>query len=96
MCGTVLRRFRLSEKGTILSSTVNQYTFEVALEATKMQIARAVYEEFHVRPLRINVLRQKGKVKRYRIANGRSALSRKSQIKKAFVTLRDGDKIETV
>jgi ribosomal protein L23 len=93
---TILKRFLLSEKGTILSTKVNQYVFEVDLGSTKAQIARAVYDEFQVRPLRVNVLRRKGKMKRCRCSKRSSTLSRKPQIKKAFVALRDGDKIETI
>jgi large subunit ribosomal protein L23 len=90
----ILKGFRLTEKTNLLSTSRNQYVFEVALSATKGQICRAIREEFGVRPEGVNVLRQKGKLKRCRISKKHTVPTRKPEIKKAIVALRAGDRIE--
>ena len=67
----------------------NTYTFEVALQATKQQVRRAVEEIFGVKVVRVNTSRLPGKLKRM----GRTA-GRRPERKKAFVQLAEGDRIE--
>lgn len=78
----------ITEKSTILSEN-NQVVFEVPLTATKPQIAEAVEELFKVKVTAVNTIRQKGKTKRFRGIRGR-----RKDIKKAIVTLKDGDSID--
>ncbi|MDR3316531.1 MAG: 50S ribosomal protein L23 [Puniceicoccales bacterium] len=92
--GSILKQYRLTEKSSTLSTEMNQYIFEVATDATKAQISRSIFGEFGVKPLRVNVLRQQGKLKRSRISKKETTLVRKPEMKKAFVSLRKGDKIE--
>ena len=84
----VLRRPLVTEKNTVLQAQ-NKYAFEVAKEANKPQIKQAVEKAFKVKVTTVNVTRVSGKTKRV----GRR-LVQTSPWKKAFVTLRPGDKIE--
>jgi large subunit ribosomal protein L23 len=78
----------ITEKSTRLSET-NQVIFRVARDATKPQIAKAVEDLFKVKVKAVNTLRTKGKVKAFR---GRRF--RKSDVRKAIVTLAEGYQID--
>ncbi len=78
----------ITEKSTILSE-YNQVVFEVPLSATKVDIKDAVETLFKVKVTAVNTLRLKGKTKRFRGIPGR-----RKDIKKAIVTLKDGDTID--
>ena len=67
----------------------NTYTFEVAKNANKIEIAKAVEELFNVTVTNVNTLNVKPKKKRIRVQVG---LTR--TWKKAMVTLKEGDTIE--
>ncbi len=67
----------------------NKYTFEVAKDANKVEIAKAIEEIFNVKVVKVNTLNVKPKVKRVR---GPLGLTR--TWKKAMVTLKEGDTIE--
>jgi large subunit ribosomal protein L23 len=88
----VLKLVRLTEKSNAQSAEYGQYTFEVAPTATKAAIANAVEQTFKVTVKRVNVQNYQGKATRSR--QGRP--SKKSDFKKAIVTLKAGDKIELV
>ena len=84
----VVRRPFITEKST-RGSEWNQVTFEVAAWANKKQIKSAGEELFDVKVKSVNTLRLKGKVKRFR---GR--LGRRPDIKKAIVTLEEGQMLD--
>ena len=67
----------------------NTYTFEVAKDSNKIEIARAVEEIFNVHVVKVNTLNVKAKPKRQRYVVGKTRTW-----KKAMVTLADGDTIE--
>jgi large subunit ribosomal protein L23 len=87
----VLRRPILTEKSTHQYSKLNQYVFEVDLNANKSMIKEAVEAIFDVKVLRINTMILPAK--RSRRAMSRRVLVRKSAYKKAVVTLVPGDTI---
>lgn len=89
---SIIKEFRVTEKATDLSANLNQYTFEVAKSANKHQIAEAVEKLFKVKVTRVNVINKRGELKRSRTVRG--AYGRKPFVKKAIVTLAQGDKIE--
>ena len=62
---------------------MNKYTFEVARDANKIEIAKAVEEIFGVEVAKVNTLNMKGKTKRM----GRYPEGRRPNWKKAMVTL---------
>ncbi len=78
----------ITEKATLLSEQ-NKVIFRVAKDATKDEIAAAVEELFKVKVTKVNTLVQKGKTKRFR---GR--MGRRSDVKKAIVTLQEGQSID--
>src|SRR3954471_1510432 len=78
----------ITEKATLLSEQ-NKVVFEVAGDATKDEIASAVEALFKVNVTKVNTLNVKGKTKRFR---GR--IGRRSDVKKAVVTLADGQSID--
>ncbi|MBL7125645.1 MAG: 50S ribosomal protein L23 [Dehalococcoidales bacterium] len=84
----VLQRPLITEKNSILQAQ-NKYAFEVAKEATKPQIKQAVEKAFRVKVSGVNIVMVSGKTRRI----GRRVYNTPSW-KKAFVTLRAGDKIE--
>ncbi len=88
----VLKTVRLTEKSNAQSAEYGQYTFEVYPTANKASIAAAVEDTFKVTVKRVNVMNILGKTTRGR--TGRPG--KKSDYKKAIVTLKAGDKIELV
>ena len=78
----------ITEKATILSEQ-NKVVFRVADTASKDEIAAAVESLFKVNVVKVNTLVQKGKTKRFRGIQGRRV-----DIKKAIVTLADGQSID--
>ena len=65
------------------AATEKKYTFEVAKDANKIEIAKAVEEIFGVKVAKVNTLNMQGKVKR----QGRYPEGRRPSWKKAMVTL---------
>ncbi len=84
----VLRRPLITEKNAALQAQ-GKYAFEVAGEATKPQVKQAVEKAFKVKVTAVNVMTVPGKTRRI----GRRQVLTPSW-KKAFVTLKPGDKIE--
>lgn len=86
---SIVRRARITEKGTRIREGQNGYLFEVARDANKIQIKKAVEEIFNVKVDTIRTLRVHGKPKRV----GRYA-GHRPDWKKAIVTLKKGQTIE--
>ncbi|MBP5708135.1 MAG: 50S ribosomal protein L23 [Alphaproteobacteria bacterium] len=78
----ILRRPIITEKAAKLSEK-NGVAFEVAANATKEDVARAVEAVYNVKPTKINIVVAKGKVKSFR---GRNSGTQRT-VKKAYVTL---------
>jgi large subunit ribosomal protein L23 len=78
----------ITEKATYLSEH-NKVVFRVAMDASKDEIAAAVQELFKVTVVKVNTLIVKGKTKRWRGRPGR-----RSDVKKAIVTLAEGQSID--
>ena len=78
----------ITEKATLLSEQ-NKVVFKVAMHATKDEIAEAVEQLFKVNVTKVNTLIVKGKTKTFRGHKGR-----RSDVKKAIVTLADGQSID--
>jgi large subunit ribosomal protein L23 len=86
---SIVRRALITEKGTVLRETRNQYHFEVATDANKIEIKQAVEAIFSVKVSAVRTQQQRGKVKRQGRYTGR-----RSDWKKAIVTLQPDQKIE--
>jgi large subunit ribosomal protein L23 len=85
----VLVRPLLTEKITGLREATNTVGFIVHPEANRLQIKQAVEVLLKVKVQRVNVLNMPGKLKRLGRFSGR-----RSDWKKAFVTLKKGEKLE--
>jgi large subunit ribosomal protein L23 len=78
----------ITEKATVLSEQ-NKVVFRVAQDSTKDEIAAAVEELFKVKVIKVNTMITKGKTKRFR-----GIMGRRSDVKKAIVTLAEGQSID--
>jgi large subunit ribosomal protein L23 len=85
----VIKAPLVSEKGTLLSESANQVLFKVRPEANKIEVKKAVEALFKVKVEKVRMARYLGKMRRV----GRST-GRRAEWKKAYVTLREGDKID--
>jgi large subunit ribosomal protein L23 len=84
----IIRAPLITEKATLLSEK-GQIVFRVAIDATKPEIKAAVEGLFGVKVNSVNTLVQKGKTKRFK---GRPGV--RSDVKKAIVSLADGQTID--
>ncbi|MBI2171244.1 MAG: 50S ribosomal protein L23 [Chloroflexi bacterium] len=84
----VLVRPVVTEKSTLLQER-DKYVFEVTPKATKTLVKQAVQMAYNVRVLDVNMLMNRGKLKRF----GRR-VSRTRDTKKAIVTVQSGDRIQ--
>ena len=84
----IVRSPVITEKATVISEH-NQVTFRVSPWATKPEIKVAIEGLFDVKVTAVNTIVQKGKLKRFR-----GHLGKRSDYKKAIVTLADGDSID--
>ncbi len=81
----------ISEKsyGLVDETARKKYTFDVHPQANKTQIKIAVERVFDVKVLSVNTLNREGKRKRIRVGYGQ-----RRSVKRAVVTLREGDSID--
>lgn len=86
----IIKHPRVTEKSSDLMSQ-NVYVFDVALSANKQEVEKAVYQMYKVKPVKVNMV----KVPAKKILT-RGIRGVKSGGKKAFVFLKEGDKIEFV
>lgn len=86
----VIRRPLITEKSSVQADELNQYVFEVASNANKIQIKDAVEVIFDVSVTKVNTMVMPAK----RGRRGRNWYVRSKQWKKAVVTLAEGDEIE--
>ena len=77
----------ITEASMAATAAQKKYTFRVAANATKIEIARAVEELFKVEVKSVNTVSMKSKAKRMGIHLGKT-----SEWKKAIVTLTEGSK----
>ena len=86
----VIKRPVITEKSTIQADDLNQYVFEVAPNANKIQIKEAVEVVFDVEVDKVRTMVQPAK----RGRRGRAWYMRSRQWKKAIVTLAEGNEID--
>jgi large subunit ribosomal protein L23 len=79
----------VTEKGSLLGEKTNQVLFRVRPDANKIEVKRAIETLFKVKVLKVRMARYLGKIRRV----GRNT-GRLPQWKKAYVTLKQGDKID--
>jgi large subunit ribosomal protein L23 len=84
----LIRKPIITEKAT-LASEGGAVVFEVAMDATKPEIKKAVEALFNVKVKAVNTTITKGKVKRFR-----GKIGTRRDVKKAYVTLVEGNTID--
>jgi large subunit ribosomal protein L23 len=78
----------VTEKSSLAKETSNQYVFEVARDANKIEIAKAVERLFKVKVLTVRVMNMEGKKRRLGRFSGK-----RSDWRKAIVKISPKDKI---
>lgn len=86
---SIIRKPLVTEKATRLQEKANQYVFEVAPGAGKIEIKRAVETRFSVHVTEVRTITLPGKVKKLGRFSGR-----RPDRKKAVVTLAKDEKID--
>ncbi len=85
----VIKRPLLTEKVVTEQSDKNTIAFEVDPRSNKIEIKKAVEEIWKVSVEQVRTMVVRGKVKRFG-----QHLGKRKNWKKAYVSLKDGDKIE--
>ena len=85
----ILKTPHVSEKSTLVAESKNQIVFKVAVDATKLEIKRAVESLFEVEVNSVQTLNVKGKTKRHG-----QQVGKRVNWKKAYVSLKEGQDID--
>ncbi len=85
----IIKRPIVTEKSARLQNEDNKVTFEVAKDANKVSVAKAVYEIYGIKPVSVNVVNVHSKPKRVGRYVGKT-----SAYKKAIVKLPEGSNID--
>jgi len=83
---------RISEQ-TYQMSSDGVYVFNAPKEANRLEIKEAVETQYDVEVVKINTMILKGKKKPSNRKGKRPVYGNRKDIKKAYITLKDGDKI---
>ncbi len=85
----LLIRPLVTEKNMQLHENQNKVFFEVAPDANRIEVKRAVEKAFNVKVEKVNILNQNGKRVRFKMQMGK-----RKDWKKAIVTLKEGEKVD--
>ncbi len=86
----VIKKPIITEKTLKLAEEENQYTFEVEKDVNKIDVKKAIADKFGVTVLKVRIINNLGKTLYF----GRKRIpGKQSDVKKAVVTLKTGDKI---
>ena len=88
----ILRRPIITEKSNYQAGDLNQYVFEVSIDATKQMVKEAIETVFDVDVARVNIINVPAK--RSRRWRNRRVKVRRSAYKKAIITLKPGETID--
>jgi large subunit ribosomal protein L23 len=83
-----LKNPRVTEKASMIAEK-NVYTFDIAKGANKTEIKKAIFAEYKVKPLKVNIVNTKAKK-----THLKGHVAMKNGGKKAMVFLKKGDKID--
>ena len=79
-------------KASLVGQFANAYVFKVNPKASKLEVKKAIQDEYKVKVNKVNIVNVKGKIKRSITQRGK--ISKKPNWKKAYVALQEGDRIE--
>lgn len=85
---SIIKRSVITERSVSMSEA-RKYVFVIAPSATKNEVKKAIKELYKVEVAGVNIVNLPGKTKRFR-----NTKVKKSGIKKAIVTLKEGHKID--
>ena len=88
---TIIKKPLFTEKGSSLKETENKILVEVSRDANKIEIKKAIEENFKVKVDKVATVNVTGKWKRY----GRS-IGKRPDRKKAIITLKKGEKLDFI
>ncbi len=86
----IVHRPRITEKAALVTGQ-GVYVFDVAMRATKKDVATAVHEHYNVTPLKIRIVRL---APRQLISRTRNRRGQAAGLKKAYVYLKKGERID--
>lgn len=89
--GSIILSPRITEKATVLNGMHNAYVFNIHKDATKGHVTQAVRTIYNVQPVRVTIAKTPAKQVFKRGKRGKT-----SGVKKAYVYLKEGDKIEFI
>ena len=87
----------LTEKGSILTESLNKYLFKVEKNSNKIEIKKAIENKFNVKVDKVAIINVKGKTKSMSVkSSGRTIKTegKRSSWKKAIVTLAKDSNID--
>ncbi len=87
----VILRPRITEKATVKADAENVYVFEIAHDANKTTVSQAIRTMYNVVPVKVAIVRTPGKK---HMSRGKQGFT--SGLKKAYVYIKKGEKIELV
>jgi len=87
----VIKKPLFTEKGSALKESESKLLVEVAIDANKIEIKKAIEELFKVKVEKVATIKAYGKVKRYGKFTGMT-----SDRKKALITLKKGEKLDFI
>ncbi|HVO86620.1 MAG TPA: 50S ribosomal protein L23 [Candidatus Binatia bacterium] len=94
MSKQAILRPKISEKSYALADTANTYVFAADKEVNKHDLARSVAAQYDVTVIRVRLATVPGKtVRSYRRGGRNTFKGKRSDIRKAYVTLAEGDKL---
>ncbi len=93
MSKTLLLKPRLSEKAYGLSEQSNTYVFDVPISANRHTVGDAVASQYSVGVVSVKMARTAAKPLRSYKKRGRNITSSRSGVRKAYVTLKESDKL---
>jgi large subunit ribosomal protein L23 len=88
---SIVKKPLFTEKGGSLKEAQNKVLVEVATDANKIDIKKAIEDIFKVKVAKVATINEQGKMKRY----GKS-LGKTSDRKKAIITLKKGEKLDFI
>lgn len=87
---SMLKNPRITEKASNVLEKNNVYTFDVSMNANKKEIMKDIFAQFKVKPIKVNIVKNKPK----NIISRTGLRGSTGASKKAMVYLKKGDKIE--
>lgn len=84
---------RVSEKAYGQAGALNTYVFVVPLSANKIEVKKAIETEYSVEVIDVNITRTSGKTKKSYRKGGRTITGTRSDLKKAYVRIKEGQTI---